>query len=169
MRYFVTIRGTTVPVDVGEGEVRVGDRSVSVDIRGVHGTDVHTLLMDGRSYRVVARRDDGRWVIDVGGCPESAEVIDERTAAIREMIGDSGQSNGVHPLRAPMPGLVVKVEVQERDRVEAGQGLVIIEAMKMENELRADASARVERIHVVHGDAVEKGQLLIDLAPLGDA
>ena len=68
-----------------------------------------------------------------------------------------------------MPGLIVKVEVRETDRVEPGQGLVIIEAMKMENELRAEASARVAKIHVVHGDAVEKGQLLIDLAPLSDA
>ena len=169
MRYFVTIRGKTVPVEVGAGEVRVGDKSVSVDLDGVRGTDVHTLLMDGTSYRVVAKRDDGRWVVDVGGCHEIADVIDARTAAIRELVGDSGQSNGVQPIRAPMPGLVVKVEVEESDRVEPGQGLVIIEAMKMENELRADASARVEKIHVSHGDAVEKGQLLIDLAPLSDA
>ena len=67
-----------------------------------------------------------------------------------------------------MPGLIVRIEVDEADRVEQGQGLVIIEAMKMENELRAEAAARVERIHVSHGDAVEKGQLLIDLAPLSD-
>ncbi len=169
MLYFVTIQGTTVPVEVGTGEVRVGDKSVSVDLDGVRGTDVHRLLMDGKSYRVVARRDDGCWVVDVGGWHGIAEVIDERTATIRALTKDSRNSNGVEPIRALMPGLIVKVEVEESDRVEPGQGLVIIEAMKMENEIRADASARVEKIHVSHGDAVEKGQLLIDLAPLSDA
>lgn len=169
MRYFVTIRGTTLPVEVGVEEVRVGDKTISVSMDGIPGTDVSTLLMDGRSYRVVASRDGGRWVVDVGGCHEVADVIDERMAMIREMTGDSGPSNGARELRAPMPGLIVKVEVRETDRVEPGQGLVIIEAMKMENELRAEASARVAKIHVAHGDAVEKGQLLIDLAPLSDA
>ena len=169
MRYFVTIRGKTLPVEVEAGEVRVGDKTISVALDGIPGTDVSTLLMDGVSHRVVASRDGGCWVVDVGGCHEVADVIDERMAMIREMTGDSGPSNGARELRAPMPGLIVKVEVRETDRVEPGQGLVIIEAMKMENELRAEASSRVERIHVAHGDAVEKGQLLIDLAPLSDA
>ena len=169
MRYLVTIRGKTVPVEVGTGEVRVGGRSVSVSLDGICGTEVHTLLMDGASYRVLARRDDGRWVVDVGEGPEVAEVMDERAAAIRAMTGNSRPSSAVLPIRAPMPGLVVKVEVVESDRVEPGQGLVIIEAMKMENELRAEARARVEKIYVSHGESVEKGQLLIDLAPVNGA
>ncbi len=168
MRYFVTIRGKTVPVEVRSGEVCVGGKTVSVDLAGIRGTDVSTLLMDGTSHRVVARRDGRNWVVDVGGCHEVAEVIDERMAVIREMTGGPEASNGAQAIRAPMPGLIVRVEVDESDRVEPGQGLVIIEAMKMENELRAEAPARVERIHVSHGDAVEKGQLLIDLAPLSD-
>lgn len=169
MRYLVTIRGNTVSVEVGSGEVRVGDKTVSVDLARIPGTDVSTLLMDGASYRVVASRDGGRWVLDVGGCHEVAEVIDERTAVIRELTGARAPSNGAQEIRAPMPGLIVRVEVDETDRVEPGQGLVIIEAMKMENELRAEVSARVERIHVSHGDTVEKDQILIDLAPLSDA
>ncbi len=168
MLYFVTIRGKTLAVDVGTGEVRLGDKTVSVDLDGIRGTDVRTLLMDGTSYRVVARRDGRSWIVDVGGCHEVAEVIDERTAVILEMTRAPGSSSGAQALRAPMPGLIVSVEVDETDRVEQGQGLVIIEAMKMENELRAEAAARVERIHVSHGDAVEKGQLLIEFAPLSD-
>lgn len=168
MRYFVTIRGNTIPVEVGSGEVRVGGRTVSVNLAGIPGTDVSTLLMDGTSYRVVASRDGGRWIVDVGGCHEVAEVIDERTAVIRELTGVRAPSNGARVIRAPMPGLIVRVEVGETDRVEPGQGLVIIEAMKMENELRAEVSALVERIHVSHGDTVEKGQILIELTPLSD-
>ena len=169
MRYFVTVRGKTIPIEIGAREVRVGDETMTVDLGGAYGAKVRTLLMDGASHRVVARREEGRWFVQVDGCHEVAEVIDERTAAIREMVGDPKESNGVRPIRAPMPGLIVKVEVDESDHVEPGQGLVIIEAMKMENELRAETSARVERIHVSHGQAVERGQLLIDLAPLDDA
>lgn len=168
MRYFVTIRGTTLPVEVGAGEVRVGDKTISIALDRIPGTDMSTLLMDGTSYRVVASRDGGSWVVDVGGYHVVAEVIDERMAMIREMTGGSVPSNGAQALRAPMPGLIVNVEVRETDLVEPGQGLVIIEAMKMENELRAETSARVERIHVANGEAVEKGQLLIDFAPLSD-
>jgi biotin carboxyl carrier protein len=61
-----------------------------------------------------------------------------------------------------MPGLVVRVEVSEGDEVGPGQGLVIVEAMKMENELRADVAARVKAVHVKPGEAVEKDQVLID-------
>jgi biotin carboxyl carrier protein len=68
-----------------------------------------------------------------------------------------------------MPGMVVKIEVAEGDRVEAGQGVAIVEAMKMENELRAGGPGVVARIHVREGDAVEKDQVLVDLAPLEPA
>jgi pyruvate carboxylase subunit B len=62
-----------------------------------------------------------------------------------------------------MPGLVVKLEVDEGDTVEAGQGVVIVEAMKMENELKAEAAGVVSCIHVAAGEAVEQDQVLIDL------
>ena len=65
-----------------------------------------------------------------------------------------------------MPGLVVKVEVEEGDLVEVGTGLLIVEAMKMENELVAEAPARIGGVHVVPGQAVEKGQLLMDMLPI---
>ena len=67
-----------------------------------------------------------------------------------------------------MPGMVVNVEVEEGDTVSAGQGVVIVEAMKMENELKADAEARVVAVHVVEGQAVEKDQLLVELAALDE-
>jgi len=67
-----------------------------------------------------------------------------------------------------MPGLVVRVEVSVNDLVVAGQGVVIVEAMKMENELTADVAARVTAVHVEAGDAVERDQVLVELAALGE-
>jgi pyruvate carboxylase subunit B len=65
-----------------------------------------------------------------------------------------------------MPGMVVRIEVSEGDMIRAGQGVVIVEAMKMENELTAEADAIVTKVMVAEGQAVEKDQLLVDLAPI---
>ena len=73
------------------------------------------------------------------------------------------------PLAAPMPGLVVQVAVQEGDDVAAGDTVLIVEAMKMENELRAAATARVTRVRVAPGEAVEKGQLLTEFEAVNPA
>ena len=171
MRYQVTLGDRTVEVDIeGEGDRIVVDGDpVAADLSSIDGTRVHSLLLDGSSYRISAnRRGRGRWELYVRGSRVVAEVADERTLAIRELTGTGAAPGGPTPLRAPMPGLVVKIEVSEGDWVEAGQGLVIVEAMKMENELTAVGPGRVEKIHVSEGEAVEKDQPLIDFeAPDG--
>ena len=82
------------------------------------------------------------------------------------MTGAGAGALGPAPIRAPMPGLVVKVEVAVGDAVEEGQGMAIVEAMKMENELRAEGAGVVSSIHVAPGDTVAKDEVLIELEPL---
>jgi pyruvate carboxylase subunit B len=89
--------------------------------------------------------------------------VDERTQLIRKMSGASADRSGPKPIRAPMPGLIVSVEVGVGDRVGTGQGVVVMEAMKMENELRAEAAGTVAQVLVAAGETVEKGQILIAL------
>ena len=91
-----------------------------------------------------------------------SEVLDRGQEAIRAARMAAGGAGGLSPLTAPMPGLVLRIEVEVGDRVAEGDGLVIVEAMKMENELTAAAPARVSAVHVSEGTAVEKGQLLIE-------
>ena len=78
------------------------------------------------------------------------------------MTGVSEESGGPKPLRAPMPGLVVKIEADEGDDVFQCQGLIIVEAMKMENELKSDGAGRISRILVEPGQTVEKDQVLVE-------
>lgn len=164
MRYFVTVGGRTLQVDLGAEGVTVDGVAVSADLAHVEGTDLRSLLLDGRSHRILAtRREDGRWELHLRGRRHVVEAVDERTRSLREMTGAAGGPAGPRPIRAPMPGLVVKVEVEVGDRVEAGQGVAIVEAMKMENELKAEAPGVVANIHVSPGQAVEKDQILIDL------
>ncbi|MCG6990176.1 MAG: acetyl-CoA carboxylase biotin carboxyl carrier protein subunit [Gemmatimonadetes bacterium] len=169
MRYHVAVRERTFEVEIGAEGVTVDGTRAAADLAHVSGTDVHSLLLDGASYRLVATRaDGGGWDLYLRGRRLAAEPVDERTRAIREMTGSGSGPAGPRPVRAPMPGLVVKVEVAEGDTVEVGRGLVIVEAMKMENELRAEAAGVVARVHVETGQAVEKDQVLVDFrAPEG--
>jgi pyruvate carboxylase subunit B len=105
----------------------------------------------------------GRWKVGLHGRSHDVEVVDERTMAIRELAGSGAGPAGPKPIVAPMPGMVVKVEVAEGDEVRTGQGIVIVEAMKMENELRASGPGRITRVHVRQGDAVAKDQVLVEI------
>jgi pyruvate carboxylase subunit B len=169
MRYFVEIGSRTFQVDLGPDGTRIDGEPVEVDMAHVEGTDVRHLLVGGRSHRLVAERDsDGSWNLHMRGTRLRAVAVDERTRAIREMTGAGAGPAGPRPVKAPMPGLVVKVEVSVGDRIEPGQGVVIVEAMKMENELRAEGAAIVTAVHVEVGDTVDKGDILIDLGPLDE-
>jgi acetyl/propionyl-CoA carboxylase alpha subunit len=165
MRYYVTLAGRTFEVELGPEGVTLDGERLDTDLAQVAGTGLRSLVLGGESYRLLAQRNGGGlWDLHLRGHRYRAEAVDERTRVIREMTGDSTAPDGPRPVRAPMPGLVVKVQVEEGDHVEAGRGLVIVEAMKMENELKAEAPGVVARIHVEPGQAVEKDQILIDLA-----
>lgn len=167
MRFFVTIEGVTTEVELRSDGVFVEDRCIEADLVDVPGTNVRSLILDGVSYSVLADSPaQGHWDLRMAGRRISAEVVDERTRAIREMTGVEIGPTGPKPVVAPMPGLVVKVEVQEGDSVETGQGLVIVEAMKMENELKATGPAQVGAVRIEVGQTVEKGQVLIELQAL---
>ena len=154
-------------VNLGRGGVEIDGIGVDVDFACLDGAGVHSLLIDGHSHRLLARRESkARWALHVAGRHFQAEVLDERTRAIRDITAAQAGPVGPSPVRAPMPGLIVRGEVSVNDIVTPGQGLAIVEAMKMENELTADVAARVSAVHVAPGDAVERDQVLVELAAL---
>ncbi len=165
MIYHVTVGDRTYVVELGPHGASIDGRLVRADFERLEASPVRSLVVDGASYRVAARRaGSGFWDLHLQGRRIRAEVVDERTREIRQMTGAGSGPSGPRPIEAPMPGLVVRIEVAEGDVVKAGQGVVIVEAMKMENELTAVADAVVRRIHVKEGQTVEKDQLLVDLA-----
>jgi biotin carboxyl carrier protein len=163
MQYHVTIGARTLLVELQGERVLVDGVPVdAADLAAFPGTAVRHLLTDGRSTTVVAHRGESGWDLVVDGWPVHAEVMDERTRAIEAMTGRTGTPHGPRPVRAPMPGLIVRVEVTAGDSVMQGQGIVIMEAMKMENELRAEAQGRVAKVLVQAGEAVQKGAVLVE-------
>ncbi len=165
-RYVVTLAGTEHQVVVGsDGAVTLDGRRRQASLASTGGPGGHSLLINGASHDVLARHTgSGSWELEVGGRAFAVEVLDERAAAVRRLSVAAQGPRAVPSLRAPMPGLVVQLLVAEGDTVAAGDRVAIIEAMKMENELRATADARVVNVLASPGQAVEKDQVLVEFA-----
>jgi pyruvate carboxylase subunit B len=168
VKYVVEVGAERVEVELDEDAATVDGVAAPVRLIDVPGTPVRLVTVGERVHRVIARRHDarGRYTLWVDGHRYEAEALDERTRAIHDMTAQSARAAGPAPLVAPMPGLVVRVTVAPGDEVQAGQGLVVMEAMKMENELRAPAAGRVARVHAAPGTAVEKGTVLVEIDSL---
>ncbi|UCF18730.1 MAG: hypothetical protein JSU87_12395 [Gemmatimonadota bacterium] len=167
MRYYVEIGEKTYEIEIGPDGPVLDGQAVEADLRPNHGSHLWHLILDGRSFTVGAHREEERgvWQIEIAGRRHRVLALDERRRAIRELAGAAAVSHGPIEVRAPMPGLVIKIEVERDEEVEGGQGLVVIEAMKMENELKATSAGRVADIRVAAGETVDKGQVLLVLHP----
>ena len=167
MKYYVEVEGKTFEVEVDGDAVRLDGRTVAADLKSNHGSPLWHLVMDGRSHTLRAHRADGRgaWRIEVDGRRHRVLALDERNRAIRDLTGSPAAAGGPFELKAPMPGLIIAVEVGPDESVERGQGLIVIEAMKMENELKASASGKVTDVRVSPGQTVDKGETLLVIDP----
>jgi acetyl/propionyl-CoA carboxylase alpha subunit len=163
VKYHVTIAGKTVPVDVEGERVVVDGQPYQATLRRIPGTPLRQLLLDGRPATLALERlGRGRWMLVAAGERWEAEVLDDRALYIRSLAGGGDQRPRADVLRAPMPGLVVRINAKPGDSVAAGSGIVVLEAMKMENELKAASPGIVKTILVAAGEAVEKGQVLVE-------
>ena len=166
MKYVVQLNDERKEVTLGSEGVSYEDAGAErAELSDIEGSPIRMMKIGTRVYRVVVQRRQGRgrYTLWIDGYRFEADALDERTRAIRDLSAASAGPVGPAPVRAPMPGLVVRVNVKVGDEVQAGQGLVVMEAMKMENELRATAAGTVKSVEVVAGTAVEKGALLVAL------
>lgn len=167
MKYFVTIGGRTLELLVDGETVQIDGQTVQAHLSLIPGTPLRQLFLGHESY-AVAIEPGGRgvWSIGFHGVVHRAEVVDERTRHIQGLTAQGPGKRGGGVLRAPMPGLVLRIQVEPGQTVAAGQPVIALEAMKMENELRALESGVVRAIRVDPGQAVEKGALLVEFDPL---
>jgi len=143
-------------------EVRVGERSYRIEARSL-GAFVQSLIVDGEQHETaVFRAAAGRFRVGWGGHATEVEIVDPLVHLARTAHGDAGRQ-GRQTLAAYMPGRVVSVAVAPGDAVEPGQALVVLEAMKMQNEIQADRAGIVKTVHVAPGQAVEGGDPLLEL------
>jgi len=123
------------------------------------------LTLDGSNHWVFARRMPDGWRLSLRGRTFDVRIEDERSREIREMADRGAPDAGPRELRAPMSGLVVRVLAEPGQRVVAGDSLVVVEAMKMENELRVEGPGTVSAVAVRAGETVDRDDLLVTFEP----
>jgi biotin carboxyl carrier protein len=165
VKYVVDVAGRTVEIELDGDVVRVDGEAVHARLAELPDTPIVLLTVGSEVHRVAVARGAtrGKYSLSLDGRRYAVEALDERTRAIRELSEATAAPAGPAPLVAPMPGLIVRVNVAPGDSVRAGQGLIVMEAMKMENELRASAAGVVKAVHATPGTAVERGTILVEL------
>jgi biotin carboxyl carrier protein len=160
MKYTAVIDGQSVEVEVDHSndkiEARIADRLYTLDSKNVE-PGVYWFNWNHRSIEVSVTRNGEGYSVSVNGHPSSVEILDTRTALRKSaQLGHSGQVE----LRAPMPGKIVKILAQEGASIEANQGVLVMEAMKMQNEIKSPKAGTVKRFAVTEAAAVNAGELL---------
>jgi len=156
--YDIVVRrdGDDYLVTIGDAEKRVS--LVNSENGGSHA------LIDNRSYQVDLARSGGSWNALTAGKNYSVSVENFQLAKLRNRLGISKASAKIKAIKAPMPGLVLQVSVSAGDVVKAGDTIVVLEAMKMENPIKSSGDGVVSKVHVQAKDSVEKGATLIEFA-----
>ena len=119
--------------------------------------------MDGASVTYAARFEDGHAVLSFHDREVRVGIENERTRMARLATGGAGKAQGKADVKSSMPGVVKEIRVEEGQAVSSGEALLILEAMKMENEIRAPLDGVVSKVHVAAGQAVDKGAPLVNL------
>jgi biotin carboxyl carrier protein len=166
VKYIVEVNGERHDVTLGRDAVAYETESpVPATLSEIEGSPVVIVRIGSEVFRIVAEKREGRgrYFLWVDGYRFDVEALDEGRRALRDLSVANAGPSGPAPIVAPMPGLIVRVNVAVGEIVEAGQGVVVMEAMKMENELRATAAGKVRSVEVSPGTAVEKGTLLVSL------
>ncbi len=167
MKYITVVNDQEFVIEIDqESRIRVNDVEYVIDFQPSAEDGVLSLLIENRSLEAVVEERDNIWQVLMKGELYSVHVQDERAYRLAQARSSDVGSSGDATIRSPMPGLIVAVPVAEGDVVTKGDKVVILESMKMENELRAAGDGVVSRILVAKGDSVEKGQDLVIIEPL---
>lgn len=164
MKYITTLDGKEYTVEIlDEHRISVDGQVQEIDFESVSGQPVYSLIIDGKSYEsYVYETEEGLQVL-LRGHLYNLTVEDEREKRLRAAAGGGASASGEFNLKAPMPGLVVSIPVAEGDQVEKGQVILILESMKMQNELKSPKAGTVTRIRVKPGETVEQRQPLLSV------
>jgi acetyl/propionyl-CoA carboxylase alpha subunit len=153
----------TFDLEFGDAHVLANGAKRNFTAAGLPNSRI-SLIIDGRSVSaVVYRTRPGSYVVHIGNDEFEVALKGEKDILLERFgFAEAGESS-LQQIRAPMPGLVLSLRVGEGQMVKAGEALLVLEAMKMENELRAENDGTVKSVHVAHGDAVGKNDLLVEI------
>jgi acetyl/propionyl-CoA carboxylase alpha subunit len=164
MKYVTTIDGHEYVVDIiDDHKVSVDDVIYQVDFTPVGDQPVYSLVVNGKSFDAHVYQNEDAWQVLFRGALFTAYVEDEREKRLRAALAGKVAAHADYHLKAPMPGLVVSIPVQEGQMVQKGDVLVVLESMKMQNELRSPRDGKVVRMRVGTGDRVEQKETMLSV------
>jgi biotin carboxyl carrier protein len=164
MKYITTVDDKDYLVEIiDEKHISVNGKTYQVDFESVSGQPVYSLIVDGKSHESYVQQGEDNWQVLLRGRLYPVIVEDEREKRLRAAAGGGVAESGEFHLKAPMPGLVVTVPVAEGQEVKKGQVLLILESMKMQNELKSPRAGTIGRIRVKSGESVEQKQTLLSI------
>ncbi|UCD41437.1 MAG: biotin/lipoyl-binding protein [Chloroflexota bacterium] len=164
MKYVATTGDREITVEiVDEHHVIVDGVSYEIDFESVSEQTVYSLLANNQSHEALVYESEDGWQVLLHGSQYVLVVEDERERRLRASLGGGIPQNVDFHLRAPMPGLIVTVPVEDGQEIEKGDVLVVLESMKMQNELKSPRPGKVSRVRVKPGDSVEQRDTLLSV------
>ena len=164
MKYVTTIHSREYTVEIlDDHHLSVDGVMYEIDFVPVSDQPVYSLIVNGESYDAHVYTDEEVWQVLFQGHNYTAQVEDERERRLRAALSDAAAEQDEFHLKAPMPGMVISVPVQPGLAVKKGDVLLILESMKMQNELRSPRDGTVGRVRVAAGDRVEKKDTLLSV------
>lgn len=164
MRYITTIGEREFAVEiVDESHILVDGKIYELNFDSVEDQPVYSLLVDGYSHEAYVYLVEGVWQVLMHGRFYPVMVEDEGEKRLRTSVAGSLHHGGEYHLKAPMPGMVVTVPVEEGQSVAKGDVLLVLESMKMQNELKSPRDGIVTHLRVKSGDRVEQHQTMLSV------
>jgi len=162
MTYDVVVDGKTHQLELTHGDktwhCKIDGQEIDADA-ALTARDVLSILVEGKAYEIKRERSlQGELHMVIGSARYAVDVQDPRSLRTRRAV--AGAEAGSQRLKAPMPGKVVRINVQEKDEVKAGQSILVMEAMKMQNDLKSPKDGRVQKILTAEGSVVNPGDTL---------
>jgi propionyl-CoA carboxylase alpha chain len=159
----VRIGGDVLPVSLGDGHAIVDDERIEGELHWQPGERMAYATANGISYAVRVARKGVHWQLTARGASHLVQVLPAHMAGLASHMIEKAPPDLSRFLLCPMPGLLVSLNVKEGDKVEAGQPLAVVEAMKMENILRAEKSATIKRVDAKPGDSLAVDAVILEL------
>ena len=164
MKYITSVNDHEYTIEIiDEAHISLDGVVYELDFERVGNQPVYSLVLGGQSYEAHVYTDDEQWQVLLRGDMYRAVVEDERERRLRAQFEGAPAEQGEYLLKAPMPGLVIAIPVAEGQAVEKGDVLLILESMKMQNELKAPRAGKVSRVRIAAGERVEQKQTLLSV------
>jgi biotin carboxyl carrier protein len=162
MKYYAKVDDQEFVIEVGhENQIIINDEPYEIDFQKMPDSGVTSLIIGHHSVEAVVEEKEGSWQVLIRGDLYDVGIDDERSRRLASARGDLGAAEGDAAIRSPMPGIVIAVSVKEGQSVSKGDKVVILESMKMENELRSPRDGVVRQVKADAGAYVEKDQILV--------